>query len=108
MSDPEKPTNPGILAAPGALDLRPKLRPLEGFPVEHEGEKLLSLRDPSGLSEYTATLPAAAVAVVELCDGEHTRDQICDEFYRRYRQRLPREALDQLLTQLDAALLLDS
>ncbi len=87
---------------------RPRLRPLEAFPVEENGQKLLALRDPSGLSEQVARLPPAAVAVLQLCDGETTRDEICAEFGRRYKTPLTRDALDKLLEQLDRALLLDS
>lgn len=90
------------------MEDRPRLRPLEAFPVEHNGQRALALHDPSGLSAQTATLPPLAVAVIQLCDGETTRDQICEEFQRRYHQRLTRAALDGLLAQLDAALLLDS
>jgi AmmeMemoRadiSam system protein B len=87
---------------------RPRLRPLEGFPIDRKGQKLLGLRDPSGLTDAVATLPPAAVAVVQLCDGDSTRDEICAEFERRYGSPLPRETLDRLLDQLDQAYLLDS
>jgi AmmeMemoRadiSam system protein B len=87
---------------------RPRLRPLEAFPIDRKGQKLLGLRDPSGLTDSVATLPPAAVAVVQLCDGDSTRDDICAEFQRRYGSPLPRETLDRLLDQLDQAFLLDS
>ncbi|HEX2574293.1 MAG TPA: AmmeMemoRadiSam system protein B [Polyangia bacterium] len=87
---------------------RPRLRPLECFPIEHRGQRLLALRDPSLLAEQVTTLPPAAAAVVALLDGDTTRDEICEEFFRRYRQKLPRPALDGLLADLDRALLLDS
>ena len=87
---------------------RPRLRPLEAFPVDKKGQKLLGLRDPSGLTDAVATLPPAAAAVVQLFDGESTREQICAEFQNRYGSPLPRETLDRLLEQLDQALLLDS
>jgi AmmeMemoRadiSam system protein B len=87
---------------------RPRLRPLQGFPIEHKGQKLLGLRDPSLLTEAVASLPPAAVAVIQLCDGDTTRDEICAEFQRRYGSTLSRETLDRLLEQLDQAYLLDS
>lgn len=87
---------------------RPRLRPLEAFPIDRKGQKLLGLRDPSGLTESVATLPPAAVAVIQLCDGESTRDEICAEFQKRYNSPLTRDTLDKLLDQLDAALLLDT
>jgi AmmeMemoRadiSam system protein B len=87
---------------------RPRLRPLEAFPLEEQGQRFLGLRDPSGLTDAVARLPPAAVAVVQLCDGETSRDEICLEFERRYKSPLARAVLDQLLDQLDQALLLDS
>ncbi len=69
---------------------RPRLRPLEAFPIDKPGQKLLGLRDPSGLTDSVATLPPAAVAVVQLCDGDTTRDEICAEFFRRYGSPLAR------------------
>lgn len=87
---------------------RPRLRPLEAFPIEEGGQQYLALRDPSGLSEAVARLPPMAVAILQLCDGETTRDEICVEFERRYRSPLRRGTLDRLLEQLDQLLLLDS
>lgn len=87
---------------------KPKLRPLEAFPVQEGGQMMLALRDPSGLAETTARLPPAAVAVIQLCTGDLTRDEICSLFQQRYGQELSRTTLDRLLEQLDAALLLDS
>src|SRR5258706_12710096 len=92
-------------AAP--VEDRPCVRPLEAFAVERDGHKLLCLRDPSALADSIATLPPMVVMVVQLFDGESTREQICAEFERRYQHPLDRDALDRLLTQLDDALLLD-
>jgi AmmeMemoRadiSam system protein B len=87
---------------------RPRLRPLEAFPIAKNGQKLLGLRDPSRLTDAVATLPPVAVAIVQLFDGETTREEICAEFQRRYGTPLQREALDRLIDQLDQSYLLDS
>jgi MEMO1 family protein len=87
---------------------RPRLRPLEAFPLAKNGQKLLGLRDPSRLTDAVATLPPVAVAIVQLFDGDSTRDEICAEFQRRYGTPLQREAVDRLIDQLDQAYLLDS
>jgi MEMO1 family protein len=89
------------------MDDRPRLRPLDGYPVEHKGKKLFALRDPSMLAEEVV-LPPEVVAIVQLCDGQATRDEICAEFHQRYRKQLARKDLDDLLAQLDQRLLLDS
>ncbi len=87
---------------------RPRLRPIEAYPVVEGGQQLLALRDPSGLSPHTRHLSPIGAAVVQLCDGESTRDEICAQFQRRYKQPLARATLDALLAQLDDALLLDT
>jgi AmmeMemoRadiSam system protein B len=87
---------------------RPRLRPLVVFPLDEGGQKLLGLRDPSRLTEAVARLPPWAAAILQLCDGENTRDDICIEYQRRYLRPLGRDVLDQLLHQLDQAHFLDS
>jgi hypothetical protein len=87
---------------------RPRLRPLEAFPIAKNGQKLLGLRDPSRLTDAVATLPPVAVAIIQLFDGDTTREEICVEFQRRYGTPLQRDALDRLIDQLDQAFLLDS
>jgi len=87
---------------------RPRLRPLQPFPIVENGQRYLGLRDPTGLSDAVARLPPALVAVIQLCDGETDRDEICRTFETRYQSKLPRAALDHFLDQLDRALLLDS
>src|SRR6478672_4847397 len=88
---------------------RPRLRPLEAYPIDANGQKLLVLRDPSGVAPREVPLRPEAVAIMQLCDGESTRDEIVAEFKRRYpRIPLERAQLDQLLGDLDDRLLLDS
>ncbi len=102
------------VAQPPPRDDRPRLRPLDAFPVDNPNTadrgapKLLTLRDPSGLAQGSVTLPPMGVAVIDLCDGTRTRDEIRGEFQQRYGSPLSREALDALLKRLDDALLLDS
>jgi AmmeMemoRadiSam system protein B len=87
---------------------RPCLRQgLEAFPVK-EGKAVLALRDPAEYTDKVARMPAAAAAVLELCDCSRTREEVRKEFLIRNGSPLPREVLDKLLAQLDQALLLDS
>lgn len=87
---------------------KPSLRPIDAYPVEHNGQKLLAFYDPSGIAPGVVTLPPLGAAVVDLCDGSRTREEICAEFLARYKRPLARESLDGLLQKLDDALLLDS
>jgi AmmeMemoRadiSam system protein B len=92
------------------LPTHPRLRALEAFPIDEEdgGQRRLCLRDPSGLTEHVAMLPAAAVIVVALCDGTRDLAAIQSEIQKRYRERVPLSAIQNLLEQLDEGLLLDS
>ena len=101
--DPREPHSASTARSPE----RPRLRPLEAFPVMDGPEPLLALRDPSGLAQ-PVSLPPGTVAVVQLMDGDSTREEICKLYEERYKRPLPRERLDQLLQKLDEALLLDS
>ena len=93
---------------PEAHDDKPMLRPIEAYPVDHpSGQKLLALYDPSGIAPGGVTLPAFGAAVIDLCDGDRTRAEICAEFAARYRRPLPPASLEALLTKLGSALLLE-
>lgn len=51
--------------------LRPRLRRVEAFPVDHDGQQFLALRDPACYTESVVMLPMALLEVVSLFDGEH-------------------------------------
>ena len=53
-------------------DDRPKLRPLEAFPVEQNGERLIALRDPGGFTDQVVVLPLPLLDLVSLFDGEYS------------------------------------
>ena len=57
-------------------EVRPRLRNLEAFPVEQDGQRLMALRDPSGLIDQVVALPMPLLDVVSLFDGEHSLGQI--------------------------------
>ena len=53
-------------------DVLPRLRPVEAFPVEHEGQRMIALRDPSGYTPSVVLLPGPLLEIVSLFDGDHT------------------------------------
>ncbi len=88
---------------------RPRLRALEVFPTALEGEQMICLRDPSGLTDRIAFLPPAAVPLVALCDGTRTVGELCDAFAARSGgARVPEAVVQGLIDQLDDGLFLDS
>jgi len=99
---------------PDPSEVYPMLRPLDAYPMDlrdpNSGavQKVLVLADPSGIAPGVVKLPPLGAAVIELCDGTRTREQICADFSKQYRTPLSPEALNNLLQKLDDALLLDS
>jgi AmmeMemoRadiSam system protein B len=88
---------------------RPRLRALEAFPVEQDGERLIGLRDPSGVTEQVALLPIPALDIVSLFDGEHSLAEIYAVVSARHGQRAPGlEDIAGFAARLDDAGFLDS
>ncbi len=85
---------------------RPRLRPLELFPVDADGEVLICVRDPSGLAPRAfLRRPAALLSV--LCDGTRTIPEVAQEFTRRTGAGVTDAIVENLVSQLDEALFLE-
>jgi MEMO1 family protein len=85
---------------------RPRLRPLEMFPVEAEGESLICVRDPTGMAERAfLRRPAAYLAV--LCDGTRTIPEVALEFARRSGIGVSDAVVEGLIADLDRCGLLE-
>ena len=87
---------------------RPKLRPVEAFPVEAGGKKGIALRDPAGFTASVLVLPPPLVDIVSLFDGEHTLLDIQEMFMRRHGELLFQERLEEISRMLDEHGFLDS
>ena len=87
---------------------RPKLRPVEAFPVDANGQKGLALRDPAGFTDSVLLLPPPLLDIVSLFDGEHTLGEIQETFMRRHGKLLFRERLEEICRTLDEQGFLDS
>lgn len=81
---------------------RPKLRPVEAFPVEQEQETLFCLRDPEEFADRPLLFPLPYVYLISLMDGTCDLAAMRDHFSRRFGGiRLPAARLQELVTQLD-------
>jgi len=86
----------------------PKLRNIEVFPVEYEGQEFICLRDPGPFSDGPMFVNPGAGPILGLLDGRHSRVEIQAAYTRHNGGFLPIEQLDELVNQLDGKLLLDS
>lgn len=86
----------------------PRLRALEAFPVEHEGQRCVALRDPAGFTDQIAVLPAALLDMVSLFDGEHSVEKIQEILGRRHDPAPTAEQIADVVERFDAAGFLDS
>src|SRR5712664_3086277 len=86
----------------------PRLRVIEAFPVEHEGERYVALRDPAGHAPSVVMLPVGLLEVVGLFDGEHPVVDIQAEIMRRHGELVTAEHIEKLAATLDEHGFLDS
>jgi MEMO1 family protein len=86
----------------------PKLRYVESFPVNSQGEKYICLRDPLSMTDKVLFLPLPAFFAVSLFDGNHSIRDIQAAFMRRFGQLLHIEKIEEIITQLDENLFLES
>ena len=86
----------------------PRLRAVEAFPVEHEGQRCIALRDPAGFTDQIAVLPGPLLDLVSLFDGEHPLEAIREIVRRRHGQAPTLEQIQDLVDRLDDAGFLQS
>jgi AmmeMemoRadiSam system protein B len=86
----------------------PRLRHVEAFPVEHEGQRYVGLRDPAGYTAAVLIFPAPLVEMLALFDGDHSIVDMQAELMRRHGELVTRERIEQLAASLDEHGFLDS
>jgi MEMO1 family protein len=86
----------------------PRLRAIEAFPVEQDGERYLALRDPAGYTSAVVMLPVDLVDILALFDGEHGVADIQAEIMRADGELVAREHIEKLMAALDEHGFLDS
>lgn len=87
---------------------RPRLRPLEAFPVEQDGQRMVALRDPSGFTDEIVVLPGALLDLVSLFDGDHSIAEMQSILSRRHGGAPSAEQIGDVIRGLDEHGLLDS
>jgi len=90
------------------MENAPKLRSLEAFPIQSEGEELVCLRDPEGFAESPIFLNKYLAFLLARMNGQNSLRDIQADFMRATGELLPMEQLERLVQQLDDQLFLDS
>lgn len=90
------------------MSICPRLRPVEIFPTQVDGQTVLCLRDPSGLSDHLALVAPQAAIVLSLCDGSRTHSEVAQAFRRLTGAHIDEAQTRELLERLDEGLFLDS
>jgi AmmeMemoRadiSam system protein B len=93
---------------PDAADVPPKLRPLDIRPHTQNGVDYLLLRDPLQLADNSLLIPQPLSALLAFFDGALTPRGIVDKFAATYGFAVKLDLIEQLITALDGAWLLDN
>lgn len=81
--------------------IKPRLRPVEAFPIKAEGQKLICLRDPHRISPQVLVFPQTVALILSLLNGRNDLRDIQAALLRRLGQIVPFEALEEMVEQLD-------
>ena len=90
------------------MSIQPKLRTVQTSPIQHEGNLYIMLRDPLGMAEGVILIPQALAPLLALCDGTRDRAALRTAFELRTGIPLRDTLLEQFISQLDEAFLLDN
>ncbi|MEW6237818.1 MAG: AmmeMemoRadiSam system protein B [Candidatus Omnitrophota bacterium] len=86
----------------------PTLRPVDIYPVHHNGQQSICLRDPQNIAKNILILPLPAFFLVSLFDGKHSILDIQESFMRQFQQLAPRKNIEEMIAQLDRELFLET
>ncbi len=88
--------------------MNPKLRPVRAQPFIHEGKKGILLEDPLRVSQKAIFIPQSLTTLLSLLDGSRDAGTIRTGFELRTGLPIGPRVIDEVLTELDEALLLDN
>ena len=91
------------LVSPQVLPSKPKLRAVEPQLIEHEGERLILLSDPLGLTDKSLLMPQHVTPLLALCDGSRDVAMLQAGLALRTGIQLSASQIEEVLGGLDAA-----
>jgi MEMO1 family protein len=87
---------------------KPRIRPVEAFPIEQQEQTYICLRDPTGLAPEPILLGMGAYFIITLFDGSNDARDIQGAFVKRFGENLPLDKLNDLIATLEKSYFLDS
>lgn len=87
---------------------KPKIRAVEAFPVEQQGQTFVLLRDPTGIAPEPILIGMGAYFLIAQMDGSNEHLDLQAAFARRFGEIIPSEQIQQLVDALDRAYFLES
>lgn len=88
-------------------DHRPRLRPVEAFPISDGEHRAFAVRDPGGVSDVILSLSPPALLVLSLLDGTNTLEDVQRQFVESCGQPLADDTLRSMIRHLDEAWFLE-
>jgi MEMO1 family protein len=82
------------------MDNKPKLRPIEAFPVQQDGQTLVYLKDPLNLATPIGISPIGYF-ILSHFDGRHCDRDIQEAYAKQFGSLLPSEELQSFVDMLD-------
>ena len=86
----------------------PKLRLLEPQLVDYQGQRMIYLHDSLGIARDGALIPQPLAPLLSLCDGTRDVSGLRSGLLMRTGNTLPEHVIEQIIEQLDDALLLEN
>ena len=86
----------------------PKLRLLEPQLVDYQGQRMIYLHDSLGIAREGALIPQQLAPLLSLCDGTRDISGLRSGLLMRTGSTLPDHVIEQIVGQLDDALLLEN
>jgi hypothetical protein len=87
---------------------KPKVRPLEAFPIQAEGQKMFGLKDPAGIAPEVVFVPPEAFFLISLMDGSNSLRDMQAAYMRKFGTLLFSDKIAELIAQLDSYFLLEN
>ena len=87
---------------------KPKIRPLNAFPVEAHGRQAICMQDPLRLTDKQVIVDHETYFIISMMDGEHDITDIQLAYTRKFGDLLLNSRINSLLVELDKNLLLES